>query len=91
MMIEAGPKVTDTLQIPAEVDWVGFDSYCRPFTDVQAKLSVVERRTTAAQKLFLLPEAVPLSECGGAVGHRMGAEIARPRASTTSSRSRTRG
>ena len=29
MMVEAGPKVTESLQVPANVDWVGFDWYCR--------------------------------------------------------------
>ena len=64
------------MQVPANVDWVGFDWYCRPFSDVQAKLAVLERRTTATQRLFLMPEAAPLSECGGTPGHRTDAEIA---------------
>jgi hypothetical protein len=76
MMVEAGPKVTTSLQVPANVDWVGFDWYCRPFSDIQAKLATLERRTTAAQKLFLMPEAAPLKECGGKPGHATDAEIA---------------
>jgi hypothetical protein len=77
MMVEAGPKVTDTLQVPANVDWVGFDWYCQSFPTIQAKLATLERRTTAAQKLFLMPEAAPLAECGGRPGHATDAEIAR--------------
>ena len=77
MMIEAGPKVTDSLQVPPNIDWVGFDWYCRPFTDIRARLTVLERRTTAAQRLFLMPEAAPLAECGGKPGHATDAEIAR--------------
>ena len=77
MMIEAGPKVTSALQVPANVDWVGFDWYCRPFSDIEAKLAVLERRTTASQRLFLMPEAAPLPECGGKPGHATDAEIAR--------------
>jgi hypothetical protein len=76
MMVEAGPKVTDSLQVPANVDWVGFDWYCRPFSDIQAKLATLERRTTAAQRLFLMPEAAPLPECGGKPGHATDAQIA---------------
>jgi hypothetical protein len=76
MMVEAGPAVTDTLQVPANVDWVGFDWYCRPFSDIQAKLAVLERRTAPHQRLFLLPEAAPLPECGGLPGHATDAEIA---------------
>ena len=77
MMVEAGPKVTDSLQVPANVDWVGFDWYCRPFSDIRAKLATLERRTAAHQRLFLLPEAAPLPECGGRPGHATDAEIAR--------------
>jgi hypothetical protein len=77
MMVEAGPAVTASLQVPGEVDLVGFDWYCRPFSDVAAKLSILERRTAAHQRLFLLPEAAPLAACGGAAGHRTDAEIAK--------------
>ena len=77
MMVEAGPKVTESLQVPANVDWVGFDWYCRPFSDIRAKLATLERRTAAHQRLFLMPEAAPLPECGGRPGHATDAEIAR--------------
>jgi hypothetical protein len=77
MMVEAGPKVTTSLQVPGEVDWVGFDWYCRKFSDIQAKLSILEGVTAAHQRLFLLPEAAPLSQCGGIPGHATDAEIAR--------------
>lgn len=77
MMVEAGPKVTDSLQVPAEVDWVGFDWYCRPFSAIRSKLSVLEGVTAPHQRLFLLPEAAPLAECGGAPGHNTDADIAR--------------
>jgi hypothetical protein len=77
MMVEAGPAVTDALQVPSQIDWVGFDWYCRPFSDIRTKLATLERRTAAHQRLFLLPEAAPLSQCGGAPGHATDAEIAR--------------
>ena len=76
MMIEAGPKVTTALQVPANVDWVGFDWYCQPYTTIEARLATLERRTRATQGLFLMPEAAPLKECGGKPGHRTDAEIA---------------
>jgi hypothetical protein len=44
--------------------------------DIEAKLAILERRTSAAQRLFLMPEAAPLKECGGAPGHATDAEIA---------------
>jgi hypothetical protein len=77
MMVEAGPAVTKSLQVPREVDWVGFDWYCQPFSSVASKLSILERRTAPHQRLWLMPEAAPLAECGGAAGHRTDAEIAR--------------
>jgi hypothetical protein len=77
MMVEAGPKVTASLQIPTEVDWVGFDWYCQPFSAVQSKLSILNSGTTPTQRLWLMPEAAPLAECGGAPGHQTDAEIAK--------------
>jgi hypothetical protein len=77
MMVEAGLAVGPKLQVPRNVDWVGFDLYCRPFSKVAAKLSILERRTAPHQRLFLVPEAAPLAACGGAAGHRTDAEIAR--------------
>ncbi len=76
MMVEAGPKLTDSLVVPPEVDWVGFDWYCQPFSAISAKLAILERRTSARQGMFLMPEAAPLKECGGKPGHRTDAEIA---------------
>ena len=76
MMVEAGPKVTDSLVVPPEVDWVGFDWYCQPFSAVASKLGTLERRTAAHQRLFLVPESAPLQACGGKPGHRTDAEIA---------------
>ena len=76
MMVEAGPKVTESLQVPAEVDWAGFDWYCQPFSTIVSKLGTLERRTAAHQRLVLLPESAPLSQCGGKPGHRTDAEIA---------------
>ena len=76
MMVEAGPAVTETLQVPAQVDWVGVDWYCQEMSVVEAKLAILERRTAAAQRLWLLPEAAPLAACGGKPGHATDAEIA---------------
>jgi hypothetical protein len=77
MMVEAGPAVTRRLQVPGQIDYVGFDWYCRPFTDIVEKLGILEHRTAPRQRLFLLPEAAPLKECGGAKGHATDAEISR--------------
>ena len=76
MMVEAGPAVTETLQVPSQVDWVGVDWYCQEMSVVEAKLAILERRTAAAQRLWLLPEAAPLAACGGKPGHATDAEIA---------------
>jgi hypothetical protein len=76
MMVEAGPQVSSSLQVPSSVDWVGFDWYCRPFSDVQRTLATLSSRTSASQSLFLVPESAPLQACGGAPGHATDAEIA---------------
>jgi hypothetical protein len=65
MMVEAGPKVTGSLRVPSEVDWVGFDWYCQPFSRVRDKLSTLEGVTASHQRLVLMPEAAPLSQCEG--------------------------
>ena len=76
MMVEAGPQVTPSLQIPTSVDWVGFDWYCQPFADVEKTLATLTTRVHPHQSLFLVPEAAPLEACGGAAGHATDAEIA---------------
>lgn len=76
MMVEAGPQISSSLQVPSSVDWVGFDWYCRPFSDVRRTLATLSSRTRPTQSLFLLPEAAPLQACGGAAGHATDAEIA---------------
>jgi hypothetical protein len=78
MMIEAGPKVTSALSIPASVDWIGFDWYCQPFTTIQAKLSTLEALIPASspQRFFLVPEDAPLPACAGVAGHTTDASIA---------------
>jgi hypothetical protein len=78
MMIEAGPKVTSALSIPASVDWIGFDWYCQPFTTIQAKLSTLEALIPASspQRFFLMPEDAPLPACAGVSGHATDADIA---------------
>lgn len=76
MMVEAGPQVTPALQIPSAVDWVGFDWYCRPFSDVAGTLATLSGRIHPNQSLFLVPEAAPLQACGGSAGHATDADIA---------------
>lgn len=76
MMVEAGPQVSSSLQVPAAVDWVGFDWYCRPFTDVQRTLATLSTRISPQQSLFLVMESAPLQACGGAKGHATDADIA---------------
>jgi hypothetical protein len=76
MMVEAGPQVSSSLQIPTSVNWVGFDWYCQPFSTVQRTLATLTSRIHLGQSLFLLPEAAPLQACGGAAGHATDAQIA---------------
>jgi hypothetical protein len=76
MMVEAGPQVSASLQIPTAVDWVGFDWYCRPFSDVSRTLATLNGRIHPNQSLFLLAESAPLQACGGSAGHATDAEIA---------------
>ncbi|HEY7266281.1 MAG TPA: hypothetical protein VH501_01175 [Solirubrobacterales bacterium] len=76
MMVEAGPQVSASIQIPTAVDWVGFDWYCQSFTDVNRTLHTLTGRIHPNQSLFLLPEAAPLQACGGSAGHATDAEIA---------------
>jgi hypothetical protein len=76
MMVEAGPQVTSSLQVPAAVDWVGFDWYCQPFSTVERTLSTLTGRINPNQSLILLMESAPLPECGGAPGHATDAQIA---------------
>jgi hypothetical protein len=75
MMVEAGPEVSPSLQVPGSVDWVGFDWYCEPFSTVERTLGTLTNRIHPGQKLFLMPEAAPLEECGGEPGHATDAEI----------------
>jgi hypothetical protein len=76
MMVEAGPQVTSSLQVPTSVNWVGFDWYCQPFSTVQRTLATLSSRIHPGQSLFLVPEAAPLQACGGAAGHATDAQIA---------------
>jgi len=76
MMVEAGPQISASYWTPSSVDWVGFDWYCRPFSDVERTLATLSARTRPTQSLFLVPEAAPLEACGGAPGHATDAEIA---------------
>jgi hypothetical protein len=76
MMVEAGPMVTATLQIPAAVDWVGFDWYCQPFSTVEHTLATLSGRIHPNQSLYLLMESAVLPECGGQAGHATDAQIA---------------
>jgi hypothetical protein len=77
MMVEAGPQVTSSLEVPGSVDWVGFDWYCQPIETIAAKLAILTGRVSARQSLFLVPESAPLAACGGAAGHATDADIAR--------------
>jgi len=76
MMVEAGPEVSSSLQIPTSVDWVGFDWYCRPFSDVEKTLATLTSRVHPHQSLFVVAESAPLQACGGKPGHATDAEIA---------------
>jgi hypothetical protein len=74
MLVEAGYKVA-TIEVPAEVDWVGFDDYCKSVTNIEATLRTLEARTSPQQQLFLLPPAAPLAACGNG-GYRTDADLA---------------
>jgi hypothetical protein len=76
MLVEAAYKVP-TIQVPAEVDWVGFDQYCLPVSQVEQTLRTLEQRTPNGQRLFVFPQAAPLAACGDAAGYRTDAELAK--------------
>jgi hypothetical protein len=78
MMIEAGPKVTSSLSIPASVDWIGFDWYCQPFTTIKSKLATLQALIPASspQRFFLVPEDAPVPACAGVAGHTTDENIA---------------
>lgn len=77
MMVEAGPKVTSSMTIPSEVDWVGFDWYCKSVTEVEQTLRTLESRITPEQRVFLFPQATPLPACGDKVGYQTDAELSK--------------
>ncbi|WP_134045964.1 hypothetical protein [Amycolatopsis arida] len=58
VMMEAGPKVDANLRVPDEVDWVGFDWYCRPMAEIERLAATLERQAPG-RPVFLLPEAAP--------------------------------
>lgn len=78
MMIEAGPKVTPSLSIPASVDWIGFDWYCQPFTTIKSTLATLQALIPASspQRFFLMPEDAPVPACAGVAGHTTDGNIA---------------
>ncbi len=76
MMVEAEPQIGPSLQVPAAVDWVGFDWYCHAFSEVESTLATLTSRIGPAQSLFMVMESAPLKECGDSKGHATDAEIA---------------
>ncbi|MFC7723276.1 hypothetical protein [Nonomuraea recticatena] len=76
MMVEAGPKVTSAMRVPPEVDWVGFDWYCRSAAEIEPTLNTLESITAPDQELFLMPQAAPLKACGTKPGYQTDAELA---------------
>jgi hypothetical protein len=53
-------------EIPADIDWVGFDWYCQG-PDVTSSLldRLKNQLTTAYQRVFVDPEAADVAECAG--------------------------
>jgi hypothetical protein len=76
MMVEAGPKVTTSMRVPPEVDWVGFDWYCRTTAEIEPTLRVLESVADSGQQLFLMPQTTPLAACGTKAGYQTDAELA---------------
>lgn len=77
MMVEAGPKVTSAMRVPPEVDWVGFDWYCRTTLEIEPTLQTLESITKPGQELFLMPQAAPLKACGSKAGYQSDADLAK--------------
>ncbi|GAA0955410.1 hypothetical protein GCM10009558_073080 [Virgisporangium aurantiacum] len=73
MLVEAGYKVP-TITVPDNVDWVGFDDYCKPIGEIESILRTLIDRTPGGQRLFLMPQAAPLPSCPSR--HRTDAELA---------------
>jgi hypothetical protein len=76
MLVEAAYKVDDAMVVPHEVDWVGFDWYCQPTTEVERVLRKLESRAAGGQGIFLFPQATPLRACGAKPGYGTDAELA---------------
>jgi hypothetical protein len=76
MLVEAAYKVDDAMVVPREVDWVGFDWYCQPTTEVEQVLRELESRATGGQGIFLFPQAAPLRDCGAKPGYGTDPELA---------------
>ncbi|MEW9547765.1 hypothetical protein [Nonomuraea sp. NPDC050783] len=76
MMVEASTKVNSALRVPPEVDWVGFDWYCRTGAEIEPMLRTLESVTGPEQKLFLMPQAAPLKACGSKAGYQSDADLA---------------
>ncbi|RZS29648.1 hypothetical protein EV193_11951 [Herbihabitans rhizosphaerae] len=75
MLVEAGYKIA-SIEVPAEVDWIGFDDYCKSPAEVESILGALEERTRPEQGLFLFPQAAPLRMCGSLPGHTTDTELA---------------
>ncbi len=62
MLAVAGAEITDTFQVPSEVDWVGFHQHCAGYGELEERmLKLVER--APGMELFLLPEGSPQPPC----------------------------
>jgi hypothetical protein len=55
----AAPSVSATAPIPRSVDWVAFDEYCKPMTDVEKTLGLLEKATAQRPdvQLFIYTES----------------------------------
>ena len=58
LVVYAWPQVTPTMNIPATIDWVGFDRYTEPWnTTIPPLLATIKTRVLAHQRLWLVPQA----------------------------------
>ncbi|PSL57464.1 hypothetical protein B0I31_102443 [Saccharothrix carnea] len=76
MLVEAGKHVA-AMDVPTEVDWVGFDEYCEPVSSVEGLLNSLEANLEPHQQVYLFPRAAPLRACGTAAGFQTDADLAR--------------
>lgn len=60
MVVEAYPMITDNLQMPAGIDYYGFDYFGMPngFTEIPRLLAIIKSKLRPGQQIILVPENI---------------------------------